>query len=69
MFQAHFEQASHEESYNQVIHLYVNSESNQFFPNHKLLQSFKGKIVLYGEINMLSTDFYETLIEEIEIFS
>ena len=56
-------------NFNEVVHMNMYPENHQFFDNHKILQSFKGKIVLEGENEQFSEDFFQkflSLIDRIE---
>ena len=56
-------------SFNEVVHMNMDPESNQFFANHKILHSFKGRIVLEGENEQCSDNFHQqflSLIDKIE---
>ena len=56
-------------SFNEVVHLNMDPENNNFFANHKILHSFKGQIVLESENKQFSDNFYQhflSLIDKIE---
>ena len=57
------------ENFNEVVHLHMDPMNDHFFTNHKILHSFKGKIVLDGETEQLREDFRQkflSLIDKIE---
>ena len=56
-------------NFNEIVLMNMDPENNQFFANHKILHSFKGRIVLEGENKKFSENFYQhflSLIDKIE---
>ena len=49
-------------NFNEVVHMHMKPENNQFFANQKILHSFKGNIVIASENEKFSEDFYEKLL-------
>ena len=53
-------------NFNEVIHLNMDPENDKLFANHKILQSFKGNIVLEGENKPFSKKFYQKFLRLID---
>ena len=53
-------------NFNELVHMNMDPRSSQFFANHKILHSFKGKIILESENEKFSEDFYQQFLSLIE---
>ena len=53
-------------NFNELVHMNMDPENHKFLANHKILHSFKGKIVLESENEKFSEDFYEKFLSLID---
>ena len=53
-------------NFNELVHMNMDPENDKFFANHKILHSFRGKIVLESENEQFSKEFYWKFLDLIE---
>ena len=56
-------------NFNEIVHMHMKPENDQFFANQNILHYFRGNIILEGENEQFSEDFYQKflfLIDRVE---